>query len=212
MSARLALAGLAMLLMFLVIAESLEFSSLGLSSLGLSSLGLSSLGLSSLGPSNLGPSNLALSNLVTQPVVPRAVRHAALMAVPGATPIAQRITAITARPLFRPDRRPVVAVQAGNNTSLPRLSGILIGAGLRLAIFADNSGKTRLTRQGDVVGGYRVSRIMPDHVTLTSVGASLGTRVVLTPRFAKTAGITSLSARPPALHPPVPQFHLPGKN
>ena len=128
-------------------------------------------------------------------------------AAPALRLVGRQVAAITARPLFRPDRRPAAAVQAHHNTRLPRLSGILIGAGLRLAIFTDDSGKTRMARQGDMVHAYRISRISAGHVTLTASGV----RMVLTPRFAKMAGITLTPVRPPPLHPPMPQFQMPGK-
>lgn len=115
---------------------------------------------------------------------------------PGATrPVRQADrSAILARPLFRPSRRPPSAkVATAASTPLPRLSGILIGNGFRLGLFAAESGKTRIVAAGDRIGGYRIVRIDPTSIILNGPKG----RISLTPRFAK------LHAAPPqaAQHP-----------
>jgi general secretion pathway protein N len=118
------------------------------------------------------------------------------------------ITTILARPLFRPDRRPVAVAARGDRT-LPRLSGILIGPSLRLAMFTPAAGPTRLVKQGDRIGAYRVSTIAATAVTLTAPGV----RLVLTPHFAGTPDAPPPSAPPdPPLRPHgLPQIQTPGR-
>ncbi len=118
------------------------------------------------------------------------------------------ITTILARPLFRPDRRPV-AVAARGDSTLPRLSGILIGPSLRLAILTPAAGPPRLVKQGGRIGAYRVSTIAATAVTLTAPGV----RLVLTPHFAGTPDAPPPSAQPdPPLRPHgLPLIQTPGR-
>lgn len=91
---------------------------------------------------------------------------------------------ILARPLFRPDRRPPsVKTATTRSTPLPRLSGILIGNGFRLAMFAAKSGKTHIAATGTRIDGYRIVRIGPASITLDGPRG----RISLTPRFTKTS-------------------------
>jgi general secretion pathway protein N len=115
------------------------------------------------------------------------------------------IATIAARPLFRPDRRPV-AVVAQNDAALPRLSGILIGPSLRIAIFTPGEGPTRLVRQGGSIGVYRVATISAHAVTLTAPGV----RLVLTPRFAGAAPDAPADAPSPQRFAPLIQ--TPGRH
>jgi hypothetical protein len=66
---------------------------------------------------------------------------------------------------------------------MPRLSGILIGTGQRLALFAAPNGKTRIASLGERIGAYRILRISPSAVIL----AGNHRRLVLQPRFDKAA-------------------------
>jgi hypothetical protein len=77
-------------------------------------------------------------------------------------------TAILARPLFNPDRRPVARAAAGlAEAGLPRLSGIMITPAGRHAIFASPSGgKPNVVVEGGSVGGYLVEAISPGEVML----------------------------------------------
>ncbi|MDD2876656.1 MAG: hypothetical protein PHT60_07560 [Acidiphilium sp.] len=116
------------------------------------------------------------------------------------------ISTTTARPLFRPDRRSV-AVAVQSDAALPRLSGILIGTALRIAIFTPDSGPARLVRQGSSIGVYRVAAISANAVTLTAPGV----RLVLTPRFAGSADAASTADTP--LRPRfAPTIQTPGRH
>ena len=98
---------------------------------------------------------------------------------------------ILARPLFRPDRRPVAAASA-DATFMPRLSGILRGDAVRLAIFARPSGKPVLLGEGAPLDSYRIVRIGRRSVLLDGPRG----RLRLVPSFAHEAG-----AAPPATTP-----------
>lgn len=105
---------------------------------------------------------------------------------------------ILARPLFRPDRRPPSAkVAATPRMPLPRLSGILVGNGFRLALFAAESGKTRIAATGDQVDGYRIVEIGPASIILNGPKG----RISLTPRFAKLRAAPPQAAQHTS-HPP----------
>jgi hypothetical protein len=78
-------------------------------------------------------------------------------------------TAILARPLFNPDRRPIAQAMAGSGEAagLPRLSGIMITPVGRHAIFTSMSGgKPVVVTEGGSVGGYLVEAISPGNVVL----------------------------------------------
>ncbi|WP_287988269.1 hypothetical protein, partial [Acidiphilium sp.] len=123
------------------------------------------------------------------------VAPAPARALPAAAPRRARPTAamaqILARPLFRPDRRPVADASTAA-TSMPRLSGILRGDAVRLAIFARSSGKPVLLGEGGRLGGYRIVRIGRRAVLLEGPRG----RLRLVPRFAHETG-----AAPPATMP-----------
>jgi general secretion pathway protein N len=78
---------------------------------------------------------------------------------------------ILARPLFSRDRRPTppLARSGGDTvlTSLPRLTGVLVGAFGRNAIFAGESGgKPLVIEEGGHLGPYTVKAIEPGRVTV----------------------------------------------
>lgn len=103
--------------------------------------------------------------------------------------------AILARPLFRPDRRPPSVETAPVATAkLPRLSGILIGRGFRLALFAGESGKTRIAAKGERIAGYRIVAINPASVVLAGADG----RRTLTPRFEKSSSQSKDSVPEPS--------------
>ena len=80
---------------------------------------------------------------------------------------------------------------------LPRLSGILIGADQRLALFAAAGGKTQAAGEGGQIGAYRILQIGTASVTL----ARGQQRLVLRPRF---------EAKTPSAVPPTGAFALSG--
>jgi hypothetical protein len=85
-----------------------------------------------------------------------------------------------ARPLFSRDRKPTpVAAKAGGPalTSLPRLTGVVVGPFGRLAIFAGSGDKEKpiAVSEGKTLGPYTVQAIQPGRVT---VNGPDGERVV----------------------------------
>ncbi len=77
--------------------------------------------------------------------------------------------ALLARPPFAPDRRPEAA-QGALDPLLPHLTGIMMSAADRRAIFAGrDGGRGTVVGQGDQLAGYRVEAISATAVTL--VGA-----------------------------------------
>ena len=81
---------------------------------------------------------------------------------------------ILARPLFNWNRRPGrSAAMAGTDESLPRLSGILIGANARYAIFTGAAGtKPLVLQEGGLVGRFTIDKIAADHVDVRSEAGS----------------------------------------
>lgn len=140
---------------------------------------------------------VAIAALLAPYAAPVALKPATVPSAMTAIPpvdTTRLIATIAARPLFRPDRRPVAAVIKGD-AGLPRLSGILFGPHVAVAIFTPGSGATRLVTKGGRIGGYRLSAITADTVTLTGPGVTLR----LTPRFAHTEAAPPPLSQPPAL-------------
>jgi len=71
-----------------------------------------------------------------------------------------------ARPLFHPDRRPVAAAGTNADTSLPRLSAIIIIGGTPAAVFAAAGQKPQVVGAGGTIDGYRLEHIGPNTVEL----------------------------------------------
>ncbi len=97
--------------------------------------------------------------------------HAVAAAEVAASPadIDNWLRVALARPLMSSTRQ--AAPQAGSganlNGGLPRLSGTLVAADGRIAIFArDDAGHAVIAHEGGLLGPYRVSRISPNSVTL----------------------------------------------
>ena len=115
----------------------------------------------------------------------------------------QMTATILARPLFRADRKPAPE-EAGNGrgsqpAGLPRLAGIMLSNGARLAIFQPSGGGRAIAiGEGETVAGWRVKQIAADSVTLNGPD---GTRR-LEPKFDTTA--PSASAIGPAFAPSPP--------
>lgn len=122
----------------------------------------------------------ALAMILTWELTPGAISEPAIPAVAvrlGAAPIAgrQEISAalrareyskyertILARPLFAPSRRLSAAATVRSSVAiLPRLTGVIIAPGTRLAMFASAEGKHVTATMGATVGGYVVTSIAP---------------------------------------------------
>jgi hypothetical protein len=112
------------------------------------------------------------------------------------------LAAIAARPLFRPDRRPV-ASRATPGRAMPRLSGILMAGNERIALFTDSDGKTALAHEGDTIGAYRITKIAGGSVSLAGAGA----KMVLIPRF---DGVAPPPNQAP-VHHTLPPIMTPGR-
>ncbi len=93
---------------------------------------------------------------------------------PAADHGAEWAAMLLARPAFSPDRRPPAPAlapmaAAGAETPPPRLTGILITAAGRSAIFADPV-HPLVVREGGILGHFAVQRIEPGQVTLIGPG------------------------------------------
>jgi hypothetical protein len=82
------------------------------------------------------------------------------------------VDAILARPLFSIGRRPpkiAAAHNASTQQDIPRLSGIMIAAGFKRAIFApDGGGKPLVLTEGAPLADTSIRAIQPGQVTLAS--------------------------------------------
>ena len=110
---------------------------------------------------------------LARPLSANAVGHRVVSPIVtlGAAALAERILA---RPLFLAGRRLPSAVavaapaQAAKEVPLPRLTGILMAGGTRLAIFQVAGAQKPVTAGvGDTVSAWTVSAIRPNEVTLT---------------------------------------------
>ena len=97
-----------------------------------------------------------------------------------------------ARPLFQPDRRPV-STSANTDTSLPRLSAIILMGGTRIAIFSMDGQKPQVLTAGGTINGYRLTRILTDSVELLGPEGTLTLRL----QFKSTAPATPGASNPP---------------
>ncbi len=103
-----------------------------------------------------------------------------------------------ARPLFSPGRHAADQPGASADSSLPRLSAIILVDGTGTAVFSADGQKPQLVNQGGNIGGYVLNRIAPDHIELSGPDGVH----TLHPRFSTTAAST---ATPPGGTPPPPQ-------
>lgn len=133
------------------------------------------------------------SDLRPPPHLARATATAAV-----AEPDDNELTAILARPLFNPSRRPVAAAAIADAAmEVPRLAGIVIDRSGRSAIFAAvDHPKPLVLREGGRLGGWSLRAIEASAVTLAGPD---GTRV-LHLGFAKQAA-PQPSPQQPALPP-----------
>ena len=101
------------------------------------------------------------------------------------------VNAILARPLFSPDRRPAAngaVVSATAASSLPRLSGVMVGPFGRRAIFAAEGSKPMVVGEGGHVSDWTVRVIEAGAVRLVGPGGEQ----VLHPSFAQSDGAAGL--------------------
>ena len=110
------------------------------------------------------------------PLVPAAPAALAGPAVssPALSPGATReeraavVSSILRRPLFRAGRRPAPAAVPDPPPPLPRLSGIVVTASARRAIFAGGKeGKPVVAAEGETLGPVKVARISAREVVVT---------------------------------------------
>jgi len=99
---------------------------------------------------------------------------------------------ILARPLFRPDRRPLSVAPVVVATALPRLSAIVMTAKGATAIFDGGDGKPVIVAAGGDLDGYKVQSIGRDRVELAGPAG----RTVLRPQFASPAVAAASGAVP----------------
>jgi hypothetical protein len=105
--------------------------------------------------------------------------------------LAQWQTVVLARPLFAPDRRP----DAGTaNAGLPRLAGVIASPDDAVAIFQPaGNGRPLVVRDGETVGGWQVTTIADNSVSLRRASDSL----VLRPAFGNTSRAGASDAKQP---------------
>jgi len=84
-------------------------------------------------------------------------------------------SSILRRPLFRAERRPTLPAVSGapQSPALPRLSGIVVTASARRAIFAaSEGGKPVVVAEGESFGLFRVARIGAQEVAVIGPGGA----------------------------------------
>jgi hypothetical protein len=111
-----------------------------------------------------------------------------------------RLGAILARPLFSPDRRPAAA-GARSISGLPRLSGIIVAGGRKLAIFAA-PGKPIVAEEGLRVGAYDVTAISDLGVTVAGPEGATLLRPLFDPAPPVAVAKGAAMQRPVATSPP----------
>ena len=131
------------------------------------------------------------------PPPPPAEAHADGVAPAAAVDRAAQVAKITGRPVFEPSRRPslevAVAAAAPVARTVPRVTGVVVSATDRSAIFASpgaGAGAATVAREGGRVGEYTVKAIAAGQVTLMGPDGPL----LLRPVFDKN--------RPPPPAPP----------
>ena len=126
------------------------------------------------------------------PMAPPPHAVVAAAAVPAVAPdrTNEWVNAILARPLFSRDRRPAAGgggtASATAVSSLPRLSGVLVGPFGRRAIFAADGSKPMVVGEGAQVSNWTVRVIEAGAVRLMGPGGEQ----VLHPSFAQSDGGT----------------------
>jgi general secretion pathway protein N len=112
--------------------------------------------------------------LAVEWMLPGAAPQHIAPAIPEAGPdvgtdaaVGQWAATILARPIFNPDRRPAALADSSDAAEpLPRLTAIIIVAGVSRAVFSTPGAKPILVGQGGAVGGYQLKEIKTDSVSL----------------------------------------------
>ncbi|MGI4954599.1 MAG: hypothetical protein ACRYGM_22565 [Janthinobacterium lividum] len=131
----------------------------------------------------------------TPPPPPPVEAHADGIMPPAVLDRAAEVTKITGRPVFEPSRRPAmdgaVAAAVPVARTVPRVTGVVVSATDRSAIFASpGAGAATVAREGGRIGEYTVKTIAAGQVTLMGPDGPL----LLRPAFDKN--------RPPPPAPP----------
>lgn len=133
----------------------------------------------------------------------------------------QLVATILARPLFSPTRRPAEnAAEGRTETSLSdmRLTGILVTADQRLAIFAASSDKPLVRSEGETISDWRIDTISTQSVSLSGPNGTttlepksdpnlVRLRVAAQPAAPQPAGATNSQPQPAPttpVRPPIP--------
>jgi hypothetical protein len=82
-----------------------------------------------------------------------------------------------ADPVFSPTQRPAKTASSANDADSPlrdvRLTGVVIGPDLRIAIFAVTGTNSRVLSEGEVLKGWRLDRISPKGVVLSGLAGNM---------------------------------------
>ncbi len=82
-----------------------------------------------------------------------------------------------ADPLFSPAQRRPETASSANDANSPlrdvRLTGVVIGPGLRIAIFAVTATNSRVLSEGEALKGWRLERISPEGVVLSGPAGNI---------------------------------------
>ncbi len=105
-----------------------------------------------------------------------------------------RLSAILARPLFSPDRRPAASA-ARSVSGLPRLSGIVVTGSRKVAIFAA-PGKAIVAEEGLHLGAYDVTAISDAGVTVVGPEGTTVLRPLFDPAPPPAAAKAPMMQRP----------------
>jgi hypothetical protein len=111
-----------------------------------------------------------------------------------------------AHPLFSPTRRPPEA--AASQTSIDpgledvRLTGIVVDANRRLAIFAVAGEKPRALSEGEALNGWRLNSILPEQVSLTGPGGATTLEPKPDTKLVRRAPVPVPPTQPQAAAPP----------
>jgi hypothetical protein len=114
----------------------------------------------------------------------------------------QLVTAILARPLFSPTRRPDAPASgrdAGPDLADARLTGIVTLPPLKIAIFAVKGAKPLVLGEGETVSGWRIDRITPAEIALSGPGGTQTMRPKEDPTLMR-ASATPVANRPQPIH------------